>query len=447
MSGRDDAMNETSAPGGRRDDERGMALVTVLLLLMMMSALGAALAVNGETETLIARNQIAGMQAQAAAEAGLNHGVEVATEYIFDWNANGFASIEVAVDAVLTSADAGNLNGLAMNSPLTITAGLNAEYQVSIFDDDDDGVGEDGDPLNDVNDVLVVRATGFARDGTKVVLEALISPQSLPAIVTNGDLTLSGNASIQGLEGSVHANGTLEIDGNSVGIAGNASSSGDLECIDPCDQVAGTTTGGAPEIPVPSIHASDYFSFADYVLKADGTMTDPSGTVLCTSNGKTSCNNWDWDSATGGWSLTSNNVTSGTYYVEGDVFVSGSPGSTKNPTSISIVAEGSIEIAGSPKLTPNSPELLFVTDEDLKITGTIDTVGDAALVQGQMLVRGQVSILGNASLDGQLLVEDQDVGDLVASNTIGGSVTIEYAGGLGSSVYTLTSWRDVRDAD
>ena len=83
----------------------------------------------------------------------------------------------------------------------------------------------------------------------------------------------------------------------------------------------------------------------------------------------------------------------------------------------------------------------------MKITGTIDSVGEAALVQGQMLVKGQVSILGNASLDGQLLVEDQDVGDLVDSNVVGGSVVITYAGGLGGSVFSVTSWRDVRDAD
>ncbi|MGH9257009.1 MAG: hypothetical protein ACRD3C_20815, partial [Vicinamibacterales bacterium] len=66
---------------------------------------------------------------------------------------------------------------------------------------------------------------------------------------------------------------------------------------------------------------------------------------------------------------------------------------------------------------------------------------------GQMLVRGQVFIAGNASLDGQLLVEDQDVGDLVTSNAITGSVVITYTGGLGGSVWTVTSWRDVRDAD
>jgi hypothetical protein len=198
---------------------------------------------------------------------------------------------------------------------------------------------------------------------------------------------------------------------------------------------------------VPAVHASDYLDWADYILNDDGTMTDPSGTVLCVADVTTSCNNWDWDSASGTWAINSNSVTAGTYYVEGHATVSGSPGSTKNPAEISIIAEGSIQISGSPKLAPDSPELLFVTDQDLKITGTIDTVGEAALVEGQMLVRGQATILGNASLNGQLIVEDLDVGDLVTSNTIGGSVTITYTGGLLGGVFTVTSWRDVRDAN
>ena len=54
-------------PAPRRQDERGAALVGVLLLLLMMSALGAALAVSSETETLIARNEVSAGQAQAAA--------------------------------------------------------------------------------------------------------------------------------------------------------------------------------------------------------------------------------------------------------------------------------------------------------------------------------------------------------------------------------------------
>ncbi len=86
-------------------NERGSALLGVLLLLIMMSALAAALGVSGQTETLISRNQRSAAQAQAAAEAGLNHAVELAITYIFEWEANGFVNVEAAVNALLLGPD------------------------------------------------------------------------------------------------------------------------------------------------------------------------------------------------------------------------------------------------------------------------------------------------------------------------------------------------------
>ena len=72
---------------------------------MLMSALAAALAVSGRTETLIARNQRSGVQAQAAAEAGLNHAVELVIPYLSAYSSNGFASPDAAVDALLLGPD------------------------------------------------------------------------------------------------------------------------------------------------------------------------------------------------------------------------------------------------------------------------------------------------------------------------------------------------------
>jgi type II secretory pathway component PulK len=50
--------------------ERGMALIAVLLLLLMISSLGAALAMSGNTETLIAKNQENSAQARTAGLRG-----------------------------------------------------------------------------------------------------------------------------------------------------------------------------------------------------------------------------------------------------------------------------------------------------------------------------------------------------------------------------------------
>ena len=95
-------MTSTRAAIVEQPDERGAALIGVLLLLVLMSTMAAALSVNAQTETLISRSQRSGVQAQDAAEAGLNHAVEVASTYIFQWNANGFTvGPEEAVAALL----------------------------------------------------------------------------------------------------------------------------------------------------------------------------------------------------------------------------------------------------------------------------------------------------------------------------------------------------------
>ena len=207
----------------QQPDEQGTALVGLLLLLLMMSVLAVAVVLNGRTETLISGNQRSSTQATAAAEAGLNHAVELATTYIFEWKTNGFTSVDAAIDALLVGPGLGTRTGITvaeaipLGTRLTITGGIDAEYEALIMDDDADAPDEpDGDLFDDENATLVVRATGYAAGNTKAVLEALIGPLALPAVLVNGDLTASGSVSIQGSEGSVHANGDLVIQRRSV---------------------------------------------------------------------------------------------------------------------------------------------------------------------------------------------------------------------------------------
>jgi hypothetical protein len=457
-------MTNTRSSIVEQPDERGSALIGVLLLLMMMSALAAALGVSGQTETLISRNQRSGAQAQAAAEAGLNHAVELATTYIFEWNANRFANVEAAIDALLlgpdlasgsvgTNADNGSLGtrpgitaaeDIPLGTRLTITGGINAEYEAFIMDDAGAALGEEGvdDPLNDTNETLIVRATGYGPDNTKVVLEAVISYISLPAVVVNGDLTISGNATIAGTEGSVHANADLTISGGAATVSGTVTASGTYTGSLP-------GSGGAAPLPIPLVRASDHRFKADFVLESNGTITCGAsagcaggyayGATIC---GASPCNYWVYNAGDNSWTISGNDATNGTYYVEGPARISGNAGTTLVPIAITIIAEGSIEISGNPDLAPDYPELLFVTDGDLKISGGIDTPLVAA---GQMLVHEQVSISGNPSLSGQLLVENAtSVDPLVTNNTISGNPTITYNGGLGEGVYSVTGWREIR---
>jgi hypothetical protein len=450
-------------------NERGSSLLGVVLLLMLMSALAAALGVSGETETLISRNQRNGAQAQAAAEAGLNHAVELAVTYIFEWKANGFADSESAVDALLWGAD-GDPDTEEGNDGLDARPGIGAgaaiprgvrlgladvfgtEYEAWILDDDgiapagDPDKAEDGDLTDDDNNTLIVRAIGYGPDHTKVTLEAIISSFPMPAVATNSDLTVSGSYQVLGSSGSIHTNSNLTGDGSAGTVDGVATASGDYNYPD--DDIAGY--GGASVIPIPTIAASDYEVFADYLLTSTGTMIEvASGSVVCTWAAKTSCNNWDFDSATGGWNRTSNSITGpGTYYVQGPVSVSGSPGSAKDPFVLSIIAEGSISLSGSPSLQPDTPELLFVTDGDLKIIGDTDVELDGLTplqVQGKMLAHEQIELGGTANVYGQIIAEDAaNNSNVVTGNTIHGNPTITYNGGLGGEFFSVSGWRDIR---
>lgn len=454
-------MAKTRHSGVEHPSERGSALLGVLLMMMMMSALAAALAVNGHTETLISRNQRSAIQATVAAEAGLNHSVELATTYISQWKANGFANVEAAIDALLlgpdgesgaaaTDWDNGSLGArtgitfleeLPKGTRLTITGGINAEYEAFVMDDDATAPDEPGGDLyDDENAALIVRSIGYSQDGTKVVLEALIAPIEQGAVVVNGDLVVGGNATIDGSEGRVHANGDLTLDLNA-DVTG-AATAGGLVIETGGHTSTGPTIGGAPELSMPEVRASDYLAFSDFVLTSAGTMTDQAGTVLCAV---APCNNWDF--AGGVWSIGTQAPTNGTYYVEGAVDITGSPGSAMAPLLITIIAEGSIDISGSPTFRPDTPNILFVTDGDLEISGNIDA-GDPVTAAGQILVHEQVSLHGNPSLGGQLLVEDAtSVDPGVTANDISGNVTLTYTGGLGSDTFGVAGWRDVRDAN
>ena len=53
---------------------------------------------------------------------------------------------------------------------------------------------EDGLRFNDVNKRLVIRSIGFGPRGTTSTLEQMLTPITMPALLVNGDLLMSGNA-------------------------------------------------------------------------------------------------------------------------------------------------------------------------------------------------------------------------------------------------------------
>ena len=289
-----------------------MALLSVLLLLMIMSAATLSLSVGGQTQLAISRNHEVGAQAQAAAEAGLNHALDVTIDAIGQWQALGFNSPSDAMTFLLAGGGslaifgipmpAGPLCGnpapaycLALTDPTTGTQV--GAYMVRVFDEDDIDRGlllspqdliDIGEapadhavglnlPQEDANSSIIVQAWGFASDGlTLTRLEAVVGPVVGPAIVSGCGLTMGGNVTLgAGDNGSVHANCGLTVNGNPT-ITGTTTSS---------DGITGNLSfpdNSQPVEDVTPVAAIDYRPLANFILHDNGTMTtNPGGAVVC----------------------------------------------------------------------------------------------------------------------------------------------------------------------
>lgn len=455
----------------RMKSEEGFALVLVLLALLVVSGLSAAMVTSGKTEVLISVNQERQAQARAAAEAGLNHALAVTVSYVQNWQGNGFVNASAAMTRLLrgpdndaaTAADNGSLAGLANGVPMppatvALDAATGTSYEARAMDEDDPlrglsgadhlRIAETGDATLDSNGRITVRATGYARGGTTVTLEATVGPIILPAIVTNDSLEISGNPTIGGANGSVHSNGNLTISG-SPNITRNATASGNYSTTGN-PTIGGLSGGGRPNLTIPPVNAADHRALADFILQSDGRMTTQDETnVICNAAvDNNACRDlgygWRYSAAGPSWDLNDNNPlnATGTYYVEGDASISGSPGSALVPLAISIIAEGDIEITGNPNLRPDLPELMLVTNADLRIAGTLE---QPIAFEGQMLVREQLSITGHPTLAGQILVENAaNLSNVVLSNNISGNPTIIYNGIVGTNTFVVVGWREIR---
>ena len=182
-------------------------------------------------------------------------------------------------------------------------------FTVQAFDEDDPLRGitlnaaaiteieENTDPTTDGNRKIVIRATGFGRNNTTVTLEAILSTTTLPALVTNGDLDVQGNLTLEGQNGGVHANGNLEIGSGAVDIAQDATASGTATIHNSAD-VGGLEAGGQPTMTVPNVNAADYYNFADFVLDNDGVIKNRMTGV---AEANQASFGWTWDGGTGTW--------------------------------------------------------------------------------------------------------------------------------------------------
>jgi Tfp pilus assembly protein PilX len=442
--------------------EKGMALITVLLLLAVVSALTTALAMSGQTEVAMASNEVYYAGARAAAEAGLTR----ASERLNDVNTLNL--LAGADGNAANTADNGVIPTIG-NGPFTLATGYT--YTLRILDDDDPSLyvtaltaaqlaqmQENNDPTISNNDRLILQAIGMGPRNTRVVVQRVLQSVATnnitttttttisdPAILVNGDLSISGNMTVGGLEGNIHANGNITGSGNAYAVSGDLTATGQLN-----GQIhaTGLVAPNMPAINVPEIKASDFRSLADYVLAADGTIRVASTNAVCSSGCPTG-----WSFSSGAWSASGKMPSSATYYVEGSVSVHGTGNSAM--TSMSIIAEGSITLTGNGKFRPeNNAGIQFVTNGDFQLGGTVNVDDTNVDMDGQILVREQMDIYGNSQFQGRVMVENRDSNNngynastnpngrrgasSIAANDLRGNMRVTYNGGL-AEITTVTT--------
>jgi hypothetical protein len=320
----------------------------------------------------------------------------------------------------------------------------------------------DGTPL----DVLFGVATADGARGPRVVKvafdRAYFSPDA--AILTEGDLMISGNPDVLGISGHIHSNGNLSVSGNPE-ATGNVTATGSL-ITSGSITAPGIVAGNQPRMDIPDFSPRELYeqrqAYAGtwYDLCPDGRVRTPAppGQVPCTGtelfNTALGTDYRGWKLSGDNWDFSSNTGYDGVYYVIGKgAKIGGNPGTPATPAAMTILVEaaaapdsgksGNLEISGNPHLRPFLSDILSVTDRDIKLNGN-----PAQSFYGFFGAREQIDIGGNPVMSGSIvsLGRPHTPGSPIVGNSISGEAIITYNGNmvlpLGNRL-RLSAWNEL----
>ena len=402
-------------------DERGMVLPLTLMFVLVLTTLSVALLTVGGQETLIAANHLKGVHALFLAEAGLEDAF------------NAFRNDST----LITSSPPSSLTTLSVSGPgstLSAYGGYSVQYPSA---------------GSSTVRVVVTGYTGTSGSPTATrTLRAILTVgfDNADAVRTDEDLKISGNPTINGTCGSAHTNDDLTISGNPT-VAGTATAY-DNYTVSGNPSVGSGSGGDMPKKSIPVVTASDFltkakatvaageiFQFKDggQVWDGNDALITAAGTNGTLSDGAT-YRGWKYDnSSTDKWTFSGNTAYDGTYYFEGNVKVSGNPGSSSTPWNVTIIATKDIEMSGNPDVTVHSIDTFLASGDDIKINGNL-TMHEA----GAIAMREHFEISGNPTILGYIYAQNGDDvggGDLsISENKISGNPTITYNCGLGPPI-------------
>jgi hypothetical protein len=130
------------------------------------------------------------------------------------------------------------------------------------------------------------------------------------------------------------------------------------------------------------------------------------------------------------WIYEGNSAYNGTYYLEGNVKISGNPGTPEAPWTATIIVTLDLQVSGNPKLVPHLSGTALVSGDDIKINGNPEVLAPGGLIA----VREEIEITGNPTINGYILAENGpsiSQGTFsISDNEISGNPTITYNCGL-----------------
>jgi len=438
-------------------DERGIVLVITLLTIALLIGAGAAAIVSVQTDLRTSANLSAGNRAFYIAEAGINH-----ARYELQ-NRNGSMNFDRAmqVSAGAVIASNASFNGGA--------------YRVTRLESAKNP------------DRIRVRSKGTAPNNTVSEVETwfIKGPGRPPkAVITGGDLKISGSPKLIGACGGAHSNDDMQVLDNPIvqladgltsantNVAGGIIPEGISIMGTPCvgsrtcadsdqpnnklDSVEKKSAYEASHSSVepydlPRINPADYAPHVaslgedgkGFILHDDGTVTTGPG-VHCEANGLCTGGNLvtvpqGWSFIERSWRVEGATAADGVFYSEAKIEVSGNTGSVGYPWQATIIARDTIRVSGDALLRPypnTSLPLqnhLFVTGNDLEISGNMI----ASYAAGAILVHQQIKITRNPQIAGFIIAGDgqftwagdpfADSSPGIALNEISGNPTIEYS--------------------
>lgn len=429
------------APGSPR---RGAALPTALFGLVVLSVLGAGIFSVGNVQRQATFNREGTARALLVTEEGIAHGVAVVRDSL---RAIGYTRLLRGSDNNANGADDGLITGYTLSSGLQVPAGgkstVDGSYSIVMRDDAGDPVS---DPKIDGNHRIIMRCTGTTTDGASAVIDVVFGATPMPAVAVDSALIISGNPSVVGACGGVHANQHLTLSGTTTS-SGSITASGSVLGSGGVVSTTGSTItpqANQERIEIPTMSPGEFCVNADYDMRADGNVY-VRGTGALIDATSTPYNGWKRSSASPvKWDVTGGSLVGGTFCVTGNVVLSGNPGSPGSPLPLTIYATGSVEISGNPYLTPDTDDVMIVAAGDVSISGN-PSAGYS--YEGSIYAGAQCKISGNPTVAGQVICKSgpQPAGaiEIVSVSEISGNPVITYGCGSTLTRRKILEWIQV----